>query len=210
MESFSTEPAAAATPLSVLHQVTPVSKYVALALFVVLPFLGGYVGYRLAPVSVVEVETAVVPTTSVAPDSLHQTADTMPAPLMPTATSETGTSTATWQTYSSDTVEFLYPRSWTVTNNAGRGTGYEVLVKIVNPEHPGVADTDALAEMILVRTVDDVTCESADTGWKKDFGPASVRTVCFDGNINSIEFVFTAVEASTQQVMEDVIASITL
>lgn len=48
-----TEPVAA-TPHPV-HQVTTVSKYLALALFIILPFLGGYIGYRLAPEKVVEV-----------------------------------------------------------------------------------------------------------------------------------------------------------
>jgi hypothetical protein len=43
-----------------LHQVTPLSKYAAMAVFVVLPFIGGLVGYALAPEKVVEVERVVV------------------------------------------------------------------------------------------------------------------------------------------------------
>jgi|GEM_PF-1385717 len=43
-----------------LHQVTPLSKYLAMALFVIMPFLGGYVGYVWAPDKVVEVERVVV------------------------------------------------------------------------------------------------------------------------------------------------------
>jgi len=39
---------------SSLHQVTPLSKYLAMALFVILPFVGGYVGYNYAPEKVVE------------------------------------------------------------------------------------------------------------------------------------------------------------
>lgn len=39
-----------------LCQVTPLSRYLALALFITLPFIGGYVGYQLAPEKVVEVE----------------------------------------------------------------------------------------------------------------------------------------------------------
>lgn len=39
-----------------VNQVTPVSKYLTLALFIILPFLGGYVGYKLASEKVVEVE----------------------------------------------------------------------------------------------------------------------------------------------------------
>lgn len=45
---------------SSLHTVTPLSKYLALLLFILLPFLGGWVGYTYAPVKVVEVEKIVV------------------------------------------------------------------------------------------------------------------------------------------------------
>lgn len=40
--------------------VTPLSKYLALALFVTMPFIGGWIGYHFAPVKVVEVENVVV------------------------------------------------------------------------------------------------------------------------------------------------------
>ena len=46
--------------LALLRCVTPLSRYFAMALFIVLPFLGGYVGYSYAPESVVEVEKVVV------------------------------------------------------------------------------------------------------------------------------------------------------
>ena len=39
-----------------LKKVTPLSKYFAMFLFVLLPFLGGWIGYTLAPEKVVEVE----------------------------------------------------------------------------------------------------------------------------------------------------------
>lgn len=42
-----------------LNRVTAVSKYLALALFIALPFLGGYIGYVYAPEKVVEVERVV-------------------------------------------------------------------------------------------------------------------------------------------------------
>lgn len=45
---------------SSLYQVTPLSKYLALALFVILPFLGGWIGYMYAPEKAVEVERVVV------------------------------------------------------------------------------------------------------------------------------------------------------
>jgi len=48
------------TDTSRLFCVTRTSKYLALALFVALPFLGGYVGYMNAPEKVVEVERVVI------------------------------------------------------------------------------------------------------------------------------------------------------
>ncbi len=42
-----------------LFTVTPFSKYLALGLFVALPFLGGWVGYTYAPVKIVEIEKIV-------------------------------------------------------------------------------------------------------------------------------------------------------
>jgi len=43
-----------------VNQVTTVSKYLALVLFILLPFIGGYIGYLYAPEKVVEVERVVV------------------------------------------------------------------------------------------------------------------------------------------------------
>lgn len=45
---------------SSLHQMTPLSKYLAMALFIILPFVGGYVGYTFAPEKTVEIEKEVV------------------------------------------------------------------------------------------------------------------------------------------------------
>ncbi len=43
-----------------LKIVTPLSKYLALTLFIMLPFLGGYIGYTLAPENVVEIESVMI------------------------------------------------------------------------------------------------------------------------------------------------------
>lgn len=44
---------------SVLNTVTPLSKYLAMALFVLLPFVGGYIGYTFVPEKIVEVEKQI-------------------------------------------------------------------------------------------------------------------------------------------------------
>lgn len=51
-------------PTSPVHTVTPLSKYLAMALFIVLPFIGGWIGYNYAPTKVVEIERVVVETES--------------------------------------------------------------------------------------------------------------------------------------------------
>jgi hypothetical protein len=43
-----------------LHTVTPLSRYLSFALFIILPFLGGWLGYSYASVKVVEVEKFVM------------------------------------------------------------------------------------------------------------------------------------------------------
>ncbi|MES2749187.1 MAG: hypothetical protein V4606_02225 [Patescibacteria group bacterium] len=43
-----------------LNQVTPLSKYLAATLFILMPFIGGYIGYTLAPVKVIEVGKLVM------------------------------------------------------------------------------------------------------------------------------------------------------
>lgn len=43
-----------------IHQITPASKYLALLLFVILPFLGAYVGYQVALERVVEAPVATI------------------------------------------------------------------------------------------------------------------------------------------------------
>lgn len=46
--------------LAPLKEVTPLSKYLALALFILMPFIGGWIGYTYAPEKVVEVEKIVI------------------------------------------------------------------------------------------------------------------------------------------------------
>jgi hypothetical protein len=45
--------------LAPLKKVTPISKYLAMALFILMPFIGGWIGYTYAPEKMVEVEKIV-------------------------------------------------------------------------------------------------------------------------------------------------------
>ncbi len=50
-----------------LNKVTPLSKYLAMLLFVALPFIGGWIGYTYAPEKVIEVEKIVNSTVQIVP-----------------------------------------------------------------------------------------------------------------------------------------------
>lgn len=43
-----------------LQKVTPLSKYLAMTLFIIMPFIGGWIGYTYSPEKVVEVENIVI------------------------------------------------------------------------------------------------------------------------------------------------------
>lgn len=43
--------------LTVLNSVTPLSKYLAMILFIIMPFLGGWIGYTYSPTKIIEIET---------------------------------------------------------------------------------------------------------------------------------------------------------
>ncbi len=55
-----------------LKKITPLSKYLALVLFIILPFLGGYIGYNLAPEIIIEIEKVIVNETDVSENESPQ------------------------------------------------------------------------------------------------------------------------------------------
>lgn len=55
----SEQPEVVQTSNSKLNTITPLSKYLAMALFIILPFVGGWLGYTYAPEKIVEVEKIV-------------------------------------------------------------------------------------------------------------------------------------------------------
>jgi hypothetical protein len=59
-----------------LKQVTPLSKYLAMIIFIVTPFVGGWIGYMYAPEKVIEIEANSV-VTSKAEDTADSTTETL-------------------------------------------------------------------------------------------------------------------------------------
>ncbi len=93
---------------NLLNKVTPLSKYLAMALFVILPFIGGWVGYTLAPEKIVD--SVVVREVEV--EKLVE---------LPVPTNETVTNTKTYED-SELGFAFDYPADWgeiTTHNESG-------------------------------------------------------------------------------------------
>lgn len=101
---------------SIWTNVTPFSKYFALVLFVILPFLGGYIGYTYAPEKIVEVEKIVV-RKNANPADIQK--GRVPAPEF--SRDEVGTNPVSSSTADLDTfidtevgLTFKYPSEWGV------------------------------------------------------------------------------------------------
>ncbi|MFT5849747.1 MAG: hypothetical protein ACI9H6_000563 [Patiriisocius sp.] len=80
-----------------LNQVTQISKYLAMALFIILPFVAGYIGYTLAPEKVEIVNPTATPDTQPDVPVLDGSSDTF---------------------FSSNlaNISFTYPSNWTVAH----------------------------------------------------------------------------------------------
>jgi hypothetical protein len=59
-------------PLSVLYKVTPLSKYLAMTIFIIMPFIGGWIGYNYAPEKNVLVETIIYKNIDTAANSVAE------------------------------------------------------------------------------------------------------------------------------------------
>lgn len=75
------------------NKVTPLSKYLAMALFIAMPFIGGWVGYTYAPEKIVEVEKVVVvekePETEIIESNSNQEIVLVPLPYNELSTTTT-------------------------------------------------------------------------------------------------------------------------
>jgi hypothetical protein len=63
-----------------VNKITPLSKYLAMALFVLMPFIGGYIGYTLSSETVVETER-IIEVEKTSPQLESSTAENLAPPL---------------------------------------------------------------------------------------------------------------------------------
>lgn len=130
--------------------ITSVSKYLALALFVILPFLGGYVGYVSAPEKVVEVETVIEKGVEAEPQEKEGHSNTI-----------INQSMGFWRVMVDDgnylkvvapeivsgesKIEVSTPRGWWISHSESNDSTNSNTIKSINftdPEHPGREGTD--------------------------------------------------------------------
>jgi hypothetical protein len=125
MEPESSESA----PTSSWNTVTPLSKYLAMALFVLLPFAGGYIGYVYGPQEVIEIERVVVKEKRVADTQFDESNDVM---------MDRNTSAITEFTYTSTSTDTYLGYYTTYTNEAWGETAECNGFVVLSPENETV------------------------------------------------------------------------
>ena len=171
MEPQVQEPAVEKHPV---HQVTPVSKYLAMALFIILPFVGGYVGYQLAPERVIEVEKVIQ-----TPVQEIESNEVVTEPVLPG-----------WNTYTDEFegYSYQYPPSW-INNTEPRGLNTLSYVSDVDPatlkqdrEVP-INSFSVLSEFADCQSAVMPVTFAGKSATEAPWGPAMVeeiRYICFD------------------------------
>lgn len=151
-----------------VFKVTAVSKYLALALFVLLPFVGGYIGYVYAPEKVVEVvkevpqqnkavEEVVVPEqiTSLVVEQfmwaskvkIYSDNSVVAMPYINFASTENPVANIT------------LPAEWTISFSEQTSPEESKNIRFTDPDLPGKPDTDAVGAHVTLGFVRADSCE---------------------------------------------------
>ncbi len=145
LEQRSVEPA----PKSPLFQVTSLSRYLAMALFVALPFIGGWVGYIYAPDKIIEVEKIILKDISDNNDSQYNKASEEDVLRCP---SDIGLSsgrldTAGWSPFYDDNFTTIHPAYITIGNihSTSNETGERKSAFVIKDTRSGLS-ADVLVE----------------------------------------------------------------
>ncbi len=119
--------------LAPLKQVTPVSKYLALLLFIMMPFIGGFIGYNYAPEKIIEIERVVIKDVEkeVPATEKKDNSENFQALFQ----SQYGTDTEIELLYQNEKNGFVYFKTLTYGSKPSRIIGY-------NPETKSFSETD--------------------------------------------------------------------
>jgi hypothetical protein len=180
--------------------ITPVSKYLAMILFVILPFLGGYVGYVNAPERVVE--KVVTKEVLVESESVVQTGVVI-SQLMwfwrVIVDSSNNVAVVEPEALGADTkVEISAPEGWLISQSESEGVSSIKSIMFTDPDYPGKEDTDTpKAYLSLTFGQKNETCNDAgdtkindnlsniavtvyDSGWEEGWADLPSRVICID------------------------------
>jgi hypothetical protein len=127
-----------------LSIVTPLSKSLAMILFIVLPFVGGYIGYLLAPLKVVEVERYVIKESETPAQGDESVGyESGENAMFPIANVQVNSRLVMgeWTTVSWDFTPGTYPENARVNFQLVRNDGV-----VVNPRLHGAASPDVYAQ----------------------------------------------------------------
>jgi len=96
-----------------LKKVTPVSKYLAMVLFVVLPFVGGWIGYMLAQEKLVQIQPFQSESTDVVRENFLNSSEIVNTPQLTSLDSETSITTQEFRNEFVG-VSFHVPSEWNI------------------------------------------------------------------------------------------------
>jgi hypothetical protein len=129
-----------------LKKVTPLSKYLAMVLFIILPFLGGYVGYTLAPEQVIETGYQVVTNEQSGPLAVSEMPHVSESNALSQSEVDTGTGVADDQFLAVAPQRYVIPAGYfleydTLANDLYSSRAKEIsdnlsLVQVASPQQP--------------------------------------------------------------------------
>jgi len=219
---------------SQLNKVTPLSRYLAMALFIILPFVGFWLGYNYAPEKMVEVERVVIKEVEIEAVSVK---DKILHDVVPFA-SFLGWSFS-WNLdgnlLAQNRVTKLtmdFPKDWLITSSSHLETGNANII-FRNPDLLGKPDTDSPSEHVSLSLIaDDIGCTEVweeptlalnselskkpldtivyDSGWTEGWALLPYRQLCYDTGENLLMMSFSPLDEAAQDSMNEIINTISI
>lgn len=120
-------------------------------------------------------------------------------------TDTTSADTSTWKTYTNTQYgfEFQYPSDWNIKNSIEDYPGFKLLVKVINPEHPGKEDTDIPIEQLLVYISN--TCQDHD--WEIGFANLEYKQACIKNGNSYFQIDLMPIEPDSKGTMEQILST---
>jgi len=123
-------------------------------------------------------------------------------PKAPEYSKEVNTGISDWKTYTGSGFELQYPKDWVIEESEGNVT------RIINPEHPGKADTGVPSEEIYIGVYTD-SSPCKNTEWETGIADTFIKTMCINGKSELI-VIMKAFDVKTQELEDKIMLSFKL